>query len=64
MTKSYFKRKALDFIFATTQGIVPVEVKSGAAGKLRSLHQFMLLSQAQTAVRLYAGAPVCHNVSS
>lgn len=53
----------LDFIFATEQGIVPVEVKSGAAGKLRSLHQFMRLSSTQTAVRLYAGPPACHNVS-
>ncbi len=53
----------LDFVLTTDYGIIPVEAKSGAAGKLRSLHQFMRLSRAKTAVRLYAGVPAGHDVS-
>lgn len=53
----------VDFVLTTELGVVPVEAKSGAAGKLRSLHQFMRLSHARIAVRLYAGAPASHDVS-
>lgn len=35
--------------------IVPVEVKSGATGRLRSLHRFMDQTPHQYAVRLYSG---------
>ena len=35
---------------------VPVEVKSGSEGKLRSLHRFMEMQQnAEMAIRLYRG---------
>ena len=46
----------LDFI-QTSQGmIIPIEVKSGKTGTLRSLHSFINLSGCQYAVRLYGGA--------
>ncbi len=46
----------LDFI-QTSQGmIVPIEVKSGKTGTLRSLHSFIDLSGCRYAVRLYGGA--------
>jgi hypothetical protein len=35
--------------------MIPVEVKSGASGKLRSLHQYLDISKDDFAVRLYAG---------
>lgn len=35
--------------------VVPIEVKSGKAGSLRSLHQFLLASRSKRAVRLYSG---------
>jgi hypothetical protein len=35
--------------------MIPVEVKSGATGALRSLHQYMELSDEHIAIRLYAG---------
>ncbi|MCF7838847.1 MAG: AAA family ATPase [Candidatus Marinimicrobia bacterium] len=54
----------LDFLLQTPAGVIPVEAKSGAAGKLRSLHQFMARSQAPLAVRLYAGRPDCHDVAN
>lgn len=52
----------VDFILQLGSDCIPVEVKSGAAGKMRSLHQFMARSAAPFAVRLYAGPPVMHEV--
>jgi predicted AAA+ superfamily ATPase len=53
----------VDFLLRTARGIVPVEAKSGSAGKLRSLHQFMARSRAPLAVRLYAGKPAQQRVA-
>jgi hypothetical protein len=47
----------LDYLVPCDQDIIPVEAKSGATGKLRSLHQFMKRSENKLAVRLYAGPP-------
>jgi predicted AAA+ superfamily ATPase len=52
----------VDFLLRTERGVVPVEVKSGAAGKLRSLHQFMGRSGSRLAVRLCASQPSRHSV--
>lgn len=43
---------------------IPVEVKSGAVGKLRSLHEFMDRTPHDLAVRLYAGKPSIDKVST
>lgn len=45
----------VDYLFKYQGRIIPVEVKSGATGALRSLHQYMELSEETTAIRLYAG---------
>lgn len=45
----------VDFLFPHGSSIVPVEVKAGRAGTLRSLHQFIDRSPCRRAVRLYAG---------
>ncbi len=45
----------LDFLVSFEGYIIPVEVKSGKTGTLRSLHQFMDLAPHQMAVRFYAG---------
>lgn len=45
----------LDYLFPYEATMVPVEVKSGATGRLRSLHQFMNVYPGELAVRLYAG---------
>ncbi len=47
----------VDFILPWKTGLVPVEVKSGKTGTLRSLHSFIDSSACPIAVRLYAGAP-------
>jgi uncharacterized protein len=52
------KRKSdaeVDFLLETADGFLPVEVKSGATGTLRSLHQLLLRSGLRRAVRLYSG---------
>ena len=46
----------VDFIVPFKQHIIPVEVKSGKTGTLRSLHQFMIRADHPFAVRLYAGS--------
>ncbi|MCD6353578.1 MAG: ATP-binding protein [Proteobacteria bacterium] len=46
----------VDFIVPFKQHIIPVEVKSGKTGALRSLHQFMIRADHPFAVRLYAGS--------
>jgi len=45
----------VDFLFQQEGRIFPVKVKAGAAGKLRSLHQFINRCSHSYAVRLYAG---------
>ncbi|MBC2705891.1 AAA family ATPase [Desulfobacula sp.] len=47
----------VDFVFPYKTFLIPVEVKSGAAGKLRSLHQFMDRTPHNMAVR-FCGSPV------
>jgi predicted AAA+ superfamily ATPase len=52
------KRQAqseIDFLYNYKGQVVPIEVKSGAAGHLRSLHQFIAASEADLAVRVYTG---------
>lgn len=44
-----------DYLFQHNGKLIPVEVKSGKSGRLRSLHQFMLASLNDVAVRLYSG---------
>ena len=45
----------VDFLYNFDGQMIPVEIKSGQSGKLRSLNQFLEMSETQIAVRLYAG---------
>lgn len=45
----------LDYLLPYEGTMIPVEVKSEATGRLRSLHQFMEVYKGDLAVRLYAG---------
>ncbi|WP_293297104.1 AAA family ATPase [Pedobacter sp. UBA4863] len=45
----------VDYVVPFDGKLIPIEVKSGKEGKLRSLHQFMNLAPHNKAVRLYAG---------
>ncbi len=45
----------IDYIFQHNGKLIPIEVKSGAIGKLRSLHQYMDQAPHDIAVRVYQG---------
>lgn len=45
----------VDYLFVYEGKLIPVEVKSGTAGKLKSLHLFMDMAPHIMAVRFYAG---------
>jgi predicted AAA+ superfamily ATPase len=45
----------IDFLYNFDGQMIPVEVKSGTSGKLRSLLQFLDMSNISAAVRFYAG---------
>jgi predicted AAA+ superfamily ATPase len=45
----------IDFLYAFKGKLVPIEVKSGASGKLKSLHVFMEQSTLNFAIRFYGG---------
>ena len=45
----------VDYLINFKGDIVPVEVKSGTSGRLRSLHQFIDAAKQELAVRFYAG---------
>lgn len=54
----------VDYLFAFEDKLIPIEVKSGAVGKLRSLHQFMDSAPHAIAVRLYNGQVNIHKATS
>jgi len=45
----------LDYVMVYDGKLIPIEVKSGKEGKLKSLHLFMEESSHNVAIRLYAG---------
>lgn len=45
----------VDLIYTVMDKIIPIEIKSGATGTLKSLHQFMDGTNHPYAVRIYAG---------
>ena len=45
----------VDFVHLYNGKLIPIEVKSGASGRLRSLHQYMDIANHNLAVRYYSG---------
>ena len=54
----------VDFVIGLRGNIIPIEVKSGAAGTLKSLHQFMGSKQAPLAVRFDINPPSVQQVKT
>jgi len=54
----------VDFVIGLSGTIIPIEVKAGAAGKLKSLHQFMGCKQAPFAIRFDASLPSLQQIDS
>jgi len=42
----------LDYLVPTTRGVLPVEVKAGAAGSLKSMHRFLAGTEEKLGIRL------------
>lgn len=53
--ESHASSAEIDYLLQNNQALIPIEVKAGSEGKLRSLHQFMHEKPWETAVRFYAG---------
>lgn len=45
----------IDLVYTFQNRIIPIEIKSGKIGKLRSLHQFLEMATHNFAVRIYGG---------
>jgi len=58
VSKSSRANAEVDFLLPGALCPVPVEVKAGASGSLKSLHQFLWRSRTETAIRLHAGSLV------
>jgi hypothetical protein len=54
----------LDFLISSGRSVVPVEVKSGSSGTLRSLHQFMLAHNGALAIRLDLNPPSMQDIET
>ncbi|RQD66696.1 MAG: ATP-binding protein [Desulfonatronovibrio sp. MSAO_Bac4] len=54
----------LDFVIQSGGHMVPIEVKAGAAGSLKSLHQFMGSKEAPLAVRVDASLPSLSSIDT
>nr|MBA2307183.1 DUF4143 domain-containing protein [Candidatus Dependentiae bacterium] len=48
----------IDYIIQHEAHVLPIEVKAGEAGTLKSLHFFMGLKKLSSAVRVYSGLPL------
>jgi predicted AAA+ superfamily ATPase len=46
----------VDLIYVYHDLLIPIEIKSGASGKLKSLHQYINISPHPYAVRIYSGS--------
>jgi uncharacterized protein len=55
VTQSSRNNAEVDYLVAGQNGLIPVEVKAGASGSLKSLHQFLLRARVTTGLRLYTG---------
>ena len=47
----------IDYLITHHTQVIPIEVKSGATGSLKSLHLFMNLKKAPLALRIYSEIP-------
>jgi len=54
----------VDYVIALEGNIIPIEIKSGATGSLKSLHQFMGTKQAPVAIRFDASLPITNHIKT
>ena len=54
----------VDFVVTIGGNIIPIEVKSGATGSLKSLHQFMGNKKSPIAIRFDTQLPHLHQIDT
>ena len=54
----------VDYLMAINDRLIPVEVKSGKTGTLRSLHNFMEESESDLAIRAYSGRMTTEKITT
>ena len=54
----------VDFVIGLGGNLMPIEVKSGATGSLKSLHQFMGVKPAPFAIRFDTKMPANHQIDT
>jgi len=54
----------VDYVITYHDKLIPIEVKSGSTGRLRSLHQFIDLAPHNLAVRFYSGKVQIDNIQT
>jgi len=54
----------IDFVISLAGTIIPIEVKAGATGTLKSLHQFMGSKQVPLGVRFDTSLPCIHQINT
>jgi len=54
----------IDLVYQYKSLLIPIEIKSGSAGKLRSLHQYMDRTDHPYAVRFYQGPFEVHEAQT
>lgn len=54
----------VDYLVAPTSHVLPIEVKAGLGGAMRSLHQFMAGRDLRWAVRFNSAPPMCQPINT
>ncbi len=54
----------IDYVIQHGRTVVPIEVKAGITGTLRSLHRFMFLKDLSLAVRINSGLPLISEINT
>jgi predicted AAA+ superfamily ATPase len=54
----------VDFVIALQGKILPIEIKAGATGSMKSLHQFMGEKQQKLAIRFDASLPKTYSINT
>jgi len=54
----------IDYVISEGAFVIPIEVKAGKSGQLKSLHQFIKAKNTPLAVRLNLDAPSCFNANN
>ena len=54
----------IDYVIQHGENVVPIEVKAGTVGRLKSLHRFMFLKKLSVAVRINSGLPMISDIDT